>query len=181
MSEFFVGQIMLTGFGFAPKQFAQCNGQLLPIHQNTALFSLLGTYYGGNGSTNFALPDLRGRAATGFGSSADPAWSPAPFQLGQVGGSESVTLLPGNLPTHAHAMNASTNPGNSRIPAGRLFATSTNTTAPAALYGPADGTTVAQNAQTVGSAGGTQPHPNMQPYGVVNFCIALGGTFPSRN
>ena len=126
MSEFFIGQIMMAGFSFAPKYFGQCNGQLLPIAQNQALFSLLGTQYGGNGTTTFALPDLRSRTPIGYASSVDPGWQPPAVQIGQTGGVENVTLLQTNIPAHTHAMNASTSPGDNRIPATRVFATSTN-------------------------------------------------------
>ena len=181
MSDFFVGQIMMTGFNFAPKSWALCNGQLLPINQNQALFSLLGTQYGGNGTTNFALPDLRSRTPIGYASSVDPSWKPPSVQIGQVSGVENVTLLSTNLPSHTHAVNASTTAGDNRSPSTRVFATSTNTSAPVNLYGPSSGTLVPLNAQTVSPAGGNQPHANLQPYSVINFCIALSGIFPSRN
>jgi len=181
MSEFFIGQIMMAGFSFAPKYFGQCNGQLLPIAQNQALFSLLGTQYGGNGTTTFALPDLRSRTPIGYASSVDPGWQPPAVQIGQTGGVENVTLLQTNIPAHTHAMNASTSPGDNRIPATRVFATSTNSAAAANLYAPSSGTAVVMNAQSVAPAGGNQPHPNLQPYTTINFCIALQGIFPSRN
>jgi len=182
MSEFFIGQIMMTGFNFAPKFWALCNGQLLPINQYQALFSLLGTQYGGNGTTNFALPDLRSRTPIGYASSVDPGWQPPSVQIGQAGGVENVTLLSTNLPSHTHALNASNTAGNSRNPAGRLYATSTDSVPPAAnLYAPSTGALVPLNPQSVSPAGGNQPHPNMQPYSVINFCIALSGIFPSRN
>ena len=174
MSEFFIGQIMMTGFSFAPKSWAQCNGQLLPIAQNQALFSLLGTQYGGNGITNFALPDLRSRTPVGYASSV---------QIGQSSGAENVTLLSTNLPSHTHSVNASTTAGDNRNPSTRVFATSTNTSpnAPVNMYAPSTGALVPLNAQTVSPTGGNQPHPNLQPYSVINFCIALSGIFPSRN
>jgi len=181
MSEFFIGQIMMAGFNFAPRFFALCNGQLLPIAQNQALFSLLGTQYGGNGTTNFALPDLRSRTPIGYASSVDPSWQPPSVSIGQSGGQESVTLLGVNLPSHTHAAQASTSPGDNRSPFDRVFATSTGGSPPANLYGPSNGALVSLNAQSVASAGGNQPHPNLQPYTVINFCIALSGVFPSRN
>lgn len=183
MSEFFIGQIMMAGFNFAPKYFAQCNGQLLPIAQNQALFSLLGTQYGGNGTTNFALPDLRSRTPVGYASSVDPSWQPPSVQIGQAGGVENVTLLQTNIPAHTHTMNASTTPGDNRNPITRVFATSTNTAPNPAVspYAASSGPAVALNAQTVSPAGGNQPHPNLQPYTTINFCIALQGIFPSRN
>ena len=182
MSEFFLGQIMMAGFNFAPKNWAQCNGQLLSINQNQALFSLLGTQYGGNGTTNFALPDLRSRTPVGYASSVDPGWQPPYVQIGQIGGVENVTLLSTQLPAHGHAMNATTANGDNRSAAGRVYATSTraNATAPS-LYAAGTGPLVPLHPQTVAPAGGNQPHPNLQPYSVVNFCIALAGIYPSRN
>lgn len=181
MSDYFLGQILMTGFNFAPNNFAQCNGQFLPINQNQALFSLLGTQYGGNGTTNFKLPDLRSRTPIGAGLSADPHWEPTSVQIGEVGGSENVTLLTSNLPPHLHAVNASTSDGDNRIPVGRVYATSTNNSPAVALYASTSGATVAMNPQSVSNAGSTQPHANLQPYEVINFCIALNGIFPSRN
>ncbi len=176
MSEFFIGQVMMAGFNFAPRFFAQCNGQLLPINQNQALFSLLGTQYGGNGTTNFALPNLQSRTAIGYASSVDPGWQPPPVQIGQAAGVETVPLLATNLPGHAHTANATTANGTTRNPNNAIYA---NTSA--ALHGPATGAPVPLNANTVLSAGGNQPHPNVQPYLTINFCIALSGIFPSRN
>jgi len=181
MSEFFIGQIMMAGFNFAPKFWALCNGQLLPINQNQALFSLLGTQYGGNGTTNFALPDLRSRTPIGYASSVDPSWQPPSVQIGQAAGVENVTLLSTNLPAHTHSMNASTSPGDNRNPSTRVFATSTNTSSAANIYAPSTGALVPLNQQTVQPNGGSQPHSNIQPYTTINFCIALSGIFPSRN
>jgi microcystin-dependent protein len=181
MSEFFIGQIMMTGFNFAPRFWALANGQLLPINQNQALFSLLGTQYGGNGTTNFALPNLQSRTPIGYASSVDPAWQPPAVQIGQAAGVENVTLLSSNLPSHTHSVNASTTVGNNRIPSNRVYATSTNTAAPISLYAPSTGAAVPLNPATVAPSGGNQPHPNLQPYSVINFCIALSGIFPSRN
>jgi microcystin-dependent protein len=179
MSEFFIGQIMMTGFNFAPKFWALANGQLLPINQNQALFSLLGTQYGGNGTTNFALPDLRSRTPIGYASSVDPGWQPPAVQIGQAAGVENVTLLSTNLPAHTHAMNASTTAGDNRIPSNRVYAT--NTAATQSLYAPATGPVVPMNPATLAPVGGNQPHPNLQPYSAINFCVALAGIFPSRN
>lgn len=181
MSEFFIGQIMPAGFNFAPKFWALCNGQLLPINQNQALFSLLGTQFGGNGTTNFALPDLRSRTPIGYASSVDPSWQPPSVQMGETGGVENVTLLASNLPTHGHLLNASTSPGTHRSPAGRVFAQGTSSGSAPLPYAPSTGPLVQQNAQSVAPAGGSQPHPNLQPYTVLNYCIALSGIFPSRN
>ena len=182
MSEFFIGQIMMAGFGFAPKFWAQCNGQLLPINQNQALFSLLGTQYGGNGTTNFALPDLRSRTPVGYASSVDPSWQPPSVQIGQSAGVENVTLLSSNLPAHTHGVNASTTNADSRPPTGRVFATSNNAGGSAiSIYATSNGPLVPLNPASVAPSGGNQPHPNIQPYSTINFCIALSGIFPSRN
>ncbi len=181
MSDFFIGQVIPLGFNFAPKFFAQCNGQLLPINQNQALFSLLGTQFGGNGITSFALPDLRSRTPVGYASSVDPSWQPPSIQIGETGGAENVTVLASNLPAHNHAMNATTAVGSNRVPAGGIHATSTNTGPAVNLYGPSGAGLVGLASQSVGAAGGNQPHTNMQPYATINFCIALTGIFPSRN
>ncbi len=182
MSEFFIGQIMMAGFNFAPKFWALSNGQLLPINQNQALFSLLGTQYGGNGTTNFALPDLRSRTPIGYASSVDPSWQPPSVQIGQASGVENVTLLSTNLPAHSHSVNASTADGSSRVPSNRVFANSINSGGAALpLYASSSGPLVPLNAASVAPSGGNQPHPNLQPYSVINFCIALSGIFPSRN
>ena len=182
MSEFFIGQIMMAGFNFPPRYWALCNGQLLPISQNQALFSLLGTQYGGNGTTNFALPDLRSRTPIGYVSSVDPSWQPPAVQIGQVSGTENVTLLSTNIPAHTHAVNASTANGDNRSAGGRIFATSTNTSSAAPnLYAASTGPLTPLNTQTVAPTGNNQPHPNIQPYTTINFCVALQGIFPSRN
>lgn len=171
MSDYFLGQVMMAGFGFTPKYFAQCNGQLLPIAQNQALFSLLGTTYGGNGVTNFALPDLKGRTPVHFGNSMGDS-----IVLGQQGGVENVTLQPNNMPQHSHFLQATTAPGTTRIPKGNALASSPST----ALYAAAQ-STVSLSQQSVSQTGNTQPHSNLQPYTALNFCIALQGIFPSRN
>ena len=173
MSTPYIGEIRMFGFGRTPNGWQACDGSLLPIAQNQALFSLLGTQYGGNGITNFALPDLRSRTPVGYASSV---------QIGQSSGAENVTLLSTNLPSHTHSVNASTTAGDNRNPSTRVFATSTNTSpnAPVNMYAPSTGALVPLNAQTVSPTGGNQPHPNLQPYSVINFCIALSGIFPSR-
>ncbi|UHQ25055.1 tail fiber protein [Lysobacter sp. 5GHs7-4] len=174
MTEVFLGQIMLTGFPFAPKGFALCNGQLLAIAQNQALFSLLGTMYGGNGTTNFALPNMQSRTPTGAGNSVDPGWNPTPYTQGETGGVENVTLLTSQMPGHNHLVNGTNVAGALRNPTSGLYGTnSTN------IFGPGTGALVPL--QGVGPAGGNQPHPNMQPYTVINFVIALAGIYPSRN
>lgn len=174
MTEVFLGQIMLTGFNFAPKGFALCNGQLLAIAQNQALFSLLGTMYGGNGTTNFALPNMQSRTPTGAGNSVDPGWNPSPYNQGETGGVENVTLLTTQMPGHNHLVNGTNVAGTGRNPTGGLYGTNGSN-----IFGPATGALVPL--QGVGPAGGNQPHPNMQPYTVINFVIALVGIYPSRN
>jgi len=165
MSQPFLGQIMPAAFNFAPRGFAGCNGSLMSISQNQALFSLLGTYYGGNGTTTFALPDLRGRTPIGFEGNA----------IAEAGGTESVTLLQNQLPAHTHSFNGSTNPGGAYDPSSGVFGGSGSLK----IYGSSGGQQVAL-AATIDNAGQTQPHSNMQPYTVLNFCIALNGVFPSR-
>lgn len=174
MTDFFVGQINLFGFNFAPRFWAQCNGQLLAINQNQALFALLGTSYGGNGTTTFALPDLRGRVPISY---SNPSQSPN-FSLGQVGGQETVTLTTAQLPAHTHALAATTQVATRRVPTGRMLATDTSTNAE--YYAP-PGQVTSLSPNSLGSAGGTSPHENRQPYLAMNFCIALSGIFPSRN
>ncbi len=184
MSAFFVGQIMLTGFPFAQKYFAQCNGQLLGISQNQALFSLLGTQYGGDGNTTFALPDLRGRAPVGAGQSLDGGWNPAPYPMGTVAGSESVTIDASAMPLHTHGVNATSAAGTANLPTTpSLYATSNPSGGGSeAIYAPlTSGTQVPLLPATVTSVGGNQPHSNMQPFRVINYNIAMSGIFPSRN
>ncbi|OOG50914.1 tail fiber protein [Rhodanobacter sp. C01] len=176
MSEFYIGQIMLTGFGFAPRGFAQCNGQTMSIQQNQALFSLIGITYGGNGIQTFMLPNLQGRTPTGAGSSVDPGWQPTTYPIGQMSGVENVTLLTGNMPAHAHTATATTQTGTLRNPTNAVYASASES-----LYGPATANQVALNPAQIGMTGGNLPHPNMQPFRVINFNIALSGIFPSRN
>ncbi|NTJ63279.1 phage tail protein [Agrobacterium rhizogenes] len=176
MSEYFLGQIMLTGFPFAPRGFALCDGQLLNVSQNQALFSLLGTHYGGDGVTTFALPNLQSRTPVGFGSSRDPAWQPTPYEIGETGGVESVTLLEQQLPQHIHLATGTTSNGTVRNPGNALYGTNS-----AAIYGASSGGQVVLANQTVTPAGNGQPHDNMQPYDVISYCIALSGVFPSSS
>jgi microcystin-dependent protein len=175
VSEFFIGQVMPTGFNFAPRYWAQCNGALYPINQNQALFSLLGTQFGGDGITNFALPDLRGRTPIGYAGSVDASWQPPLLQMGQKLGSESVTVASGSLPAHSHTLTGSSVRATSADPTGRTFAVRRSGNGFAAAP-----TTAAAGA-AVQSTGASQPHPNMQPFVAINFCIALSGIFPSRN
>jgi microcystin-dependent protein len=174
MSNQYVGEIRAFSFNFAPTGWALCNGQLLPINQNQALFSLLGTQFGGNGTTNFQLPNLQGSVAISMGSS---------FVVGQRLGEATHTLIQGEMPTHTHAMNAFTSPANpTNVPSSSVIlasATTDQTNNPAVLaYGA--GTPNAPMAP-LGAAGGSQPHENRMPYLVMNYCIALVGIFPSRN
>ena len=170
MAEPFLSEIRIMSFGFAPKGWALCNGQLLPINQNQALFSLLGTIYGGNGQTTFALPDLQARVPIHDGSGG---FSP----IGNRGGEQNHTLTMSELPTHTHAFNASTGAAVANTgPANSYLAQSSGVF----LYGAASNVG-AMSPNAIGTAGGSQPHTNMQPYLVLNFCIALQGIFPSRN
>lgn len=167
MAEPFLGEIRMMSFGYAPgpSGWAMCNGQLLPINQNQALFSLLGTTFGGNGQTTFALPDLRGQTPIHVGQG---------FVLGQKGGQQAHTLTLSEMPIHVHAFNASKANATVPIPANNLFGSSNN------MYAAATNLTSIHPA-TVGNTGGSQPHNNMQPYLTINFCIALQGIFPSPN
>jgi microcystin-dependent protein len=175
MSEPFIGEIRMFGFNFPPRGWALCNGQNLSIAQNTALFSLLGTTYGGNGTTTFALPDLRGRVPIHFGQG--PGLSN--YTQGEMAGAETNTLLVGNMPAHSHALNARGGTGDQAGPAGALFAR--DAAGQSAVYSSQspDGTTM--HAQTIGASGGSQPFGIRQPYLVVNFSIALEGIFPPRD
>src|ERR1044072_482071 len=166
MAEPFLSEIRIMSFGYAPRGWAQCNGQLLPINQNQALFSLLGTVYGGNGPNNFALPDLRGNVPTHAG---------ACFTLGQKGGQQAHTLTQSEMPAHNHIVSASSVNGNSDTPQNTLFAQALNV-----YRGAADSATTLSPA-TISNVGGSQAHINMQPYLTVKFCIALQGIFPSPN
>lgn len=164
MLDPFVGEISVTAFNFAPQGWALCNGQLLPINQNAALFSLLGTYYGGNGTTNFALPNLQGRVPLGAGNGLSP------YVVGQNGGEETVILQSSQIPAHNHGVPA----------AGAQTSDRAVGLSPAAggVYGiPSGGASMASTLP----AGNNQPHNNMQPYLTLNFIIALQGVFPSRS
>lgn len=174
MANPFIGQISLCGLDFAPRFWAFCNGQLLAINQNAALFSLLGTQYGGNGQTTFALPDLRGRVAIGMGQGAGLP----NYVIGQTGGSETVTLLATNMPGHTHLLAATTQTATRRVAAGSMLAADTSTNAE---YYAVPGTVTPLSSNAIGSVGGNQPHENRQPYLSLSYCIALSGIFPSRN
>lgn len=170
MSAPFLGEIRQTSFAFAPKGWALCNGQLLPISQNQALFSLLGTTYGGNGINNFALPDLRGRS---------PVHVSPSQQLGTLLGEEAHALSVNELPAHTHGLHGCADLANNTSPSGNV---------PAAkgrggkdIYAPGSSPTQPMSPQAIAPTGGSQPHENMQPFTTVNFIIAMTGIFPSRN
>jgi microcystin-dependent protein len=161
----FLGEIKIVGFNFPPKGWAHCNGQFLPINQNQALFSLLGTMYGGNGQTTFALPDFRGRVPVHVG---------AGFTQGQEGGQEAHTVTMSEMPAHNHFAQASNAAANSNIPLNNLLGTNN-----AGLYSTALNTTLIP--ATITNVGGSQAHENRQPYLVLNFIVALQGVFASQN
>lgn len=178
MSQPYIGEIRAFGFAFAPKHWAFCNGQLLAINQNQALFSLLGTYYGGNGTTTFALPDLRGRAPLHYGQGPGLSY----YAIGEPTGTETVTLLNSNMPSHNHLWAANAAAGDVASPANAFLAGAVdNTSAPKTTYGSAGGPIVPLAPTMLGSTGSNFAHQNMQPYLVLNYCIALSGIFPSRN
>jgi len=165
MAEPFLSEIRIMSFSFAPKGWAMCNGQLLPINQNQALFSLLGTTYGGDGRVNFALPDLRARVPVHEGNG---------HTLGERGGEQAHTLTLSELPQHTHFLNANTGVGQNNPPGAVLGKAATN------MYGPPT-SLAAMGANSVLNTGGSQAHLNMQPFLVLTFCIALQGIFPSQN
>jgi microcystin-dependent protein len=167
MAEPFLAEIRMMSFNFAPKGWSLCNGTLLPINQNQALFSLLGTTYGGNGQTTFALPNLQGSVPIHMGSG---------HALGEIGGEQNHTLTISEMPQHVHGANASSTDGTLGSPSGNLLARA----APANPY-IAPTSQGALNAGTLANTGGSQPHNNMQPYLTISFCIALQGIFPSQN
>lgn len=171
MAEPFVGEIKFFSFDFPPRNWAVCDGSLLSIANNQALFALLGTQFGGNGQTTFALPDLRGRVARHTDRSTPQ---------GTRAGAENVTLIPGQMPQHNHGVAASSAAGSQKNYDGGLFAAPSGEDAK--LYAkPTTGNLQAINPSTVTHVGGSQPHPNCQPSLVGNYCIALNGTFPSRD
>jgi microcystin-dependent protein len=175
MSDPFLGEIRQVGFNFAPKGWAQCNGDLLTISQNTALFALIGDFYGGDGKRTFALPDLRGKftLARGQGQGLSP------YELGQSGGEHEVTLLTSQMPAHTHGVQASSAAGDRESPADATWAQSYFGRVPQPAYTSGD-VAVALAPAASGVAGGSRPHDNMPPYVVLNFIIALQGIFPQR-
>jgi microcystin-dependent protein len=173
MSDPFVAEIRIFPFNFAPRGWAFCNGQLLPISQNTALFSLLGTTYGGDGKSTFALPDLQGNAPMHPGQGSGLSL----HDLGEMSGVEAVTLLQSEIPFHSHNLMSNSSAANRTAPQGNSFARATGATP----YAPVGGQTTTLAVQALATAGGDQPHNNMQPYLTLNFCIALQGIFPPRS
>lgn len=167
MAEPFLSEIRLFSFNFPPKGWALCNGQLLPINQNQALFSLLGTTFGGDGRVNFALPNFRDRVPMHTGNG---------HTLGERGGENAHTVTASEMPLHTHMLNATSGPATGTNPAGAVF----TDTKPSELYNSSDPGAV-MNASTVTTVGGNQPHENRQPFLTLNFCVALQGIFPSQN
>jgi microcystin-dependent protein len=168
MAEPFISEIRIFSFGFPPRGWAFCNGQLLPINQNQALFSLLGTTFGGNGQTNFSLPNLQGKTPIHFGNG---------FTLGETGGEQAHTLNIQEIPAHSHTLNATNaSTANTNLPANNFLSKS----APAEIYASVGNNFQALHPSAVTNIGGSQAHINMQPFITLNFCIALQGLFPSQ-
>ena len=167
----FVAEIRIFGFNFPPRGWATCNGQLLPISQNTALFSLIGTFYGGDGKTTFALPNLQGSVPMNQGQSGGTS----DRTIGEESGSEAVTLLESEMPVHTHALNAVESTATARQPPNQMFAVGEAVS----LYRSAQPNTT-MNPSMLATGGDSLPHNNMQPYLTFNFCIALQGVFPPR-
>ena len=174
MSEPFIGEIRMVGFNFAPRGWALCNGQLLSIASNNALFSLLGTIYGGDGRTTFALPNLQGRVPMHYGSGAGLS----PRLIGEAAGQEAVSLTEAQLPAHTHKARASSLKGNTNSPVGRVWSKDAGVQSATYTSNAADADMAAG---AIAPAGGGQPHNNMPPYLAVNFVIALQGIYPARD
>lgn len=172
MSDSFLGEIKIFSFPYAPRGWALCNGQLMPISQNQALFSLLGTYYGGNGTTNFALPNLQGRASMHVGDGRF---------LGQQGGQAFHTLTSAEVAAHSHGLRASGSNANLLLPSNAIPARVAAPMYSAGAPSDAKETLVNMHPLSIATAGGSQPHENRQPYLTLNICIALQGIYPSRN
>lgn len=171
MAQPYVGEIKMVGFNFAPRGYATCDGQTISIAQNTALFSLLGTTYGGNGQTTFALPNFQGIAPMHWGNGAGLT----PRQIGETSGTQTVTLQSNQIPPHQHSIPASSSGASSTAPS--VFASAVRGTP--AFYAAAGGSPVTM--APTQAAGGSQPHENMQPYLTIMFVIATQGVFPARN
>jgi microcystin-dependent protein len=176
MSNPFLGEIRIVPFNFAPLDWAFCNGQLLSISQNTALFSLLGTNFGGDGKSTFGLPNLQGSAPI------DPGQGPglSLYEIGEVGGVAQVTLLDSEMPAHTHSVSAYAGNGDANNPSGKTWAMSHLGKTPINIYNATGGSGLTMNPGAFAQAGGNQPHNNLQPYLTLNFIIALAGVFPSR-
>ncbi|WP_017328066.1 phage tail protein [Synechococcus sp. PCC 7336] len=171
MSEPFLAEVRMVGFNFAPRGWAFCDGQILPINQNQSLYSLLGTTYGGDGRTSFALPDLRGRTPIHVGASNGTS-----HRQGQKGGEETHTLSAAEMPQHRHTVEVSSTLVNAQTPIGNTLGDNLSTP-----YAPRSTNIANMASGVIANVGGGQGHENMQPYLAVNFCIALQGLFPSRN
>jgi len=179
----YISQVWLFAFNFAPRGWMQCNGQILSIQQYTALFSLLGTTYGGNGSSTFGLPDLRGRVPIGTGQGSGLAY----YQLGQVSGTENVALLPSNLPAHTHTVVSSgsvpvaNSTATSSSPAGNYYAISGSKSVPLNMYAASGSNAMAPNVGVTGVTGASQGIALNNPYVAMTYCICVQGLYPSRN
>ncbi|MCA1326900.1 tail fiber protein [Herbaspirillum seropedicae] len=175
--EYYLGQIIATGFGFVPRNFAPCNGQLLSINTYPKLFALIGNRYGGDGTSNFAVPDLRGRTPVGAGASLDETWQPDPYKSGARDGVETFTLEASHLPGHTHELHASKAlKANLRNPVGNLLGTINERK----LYRTANSKMIRLVDNAVSNVGNNAEHENMQPFQVISFCIALDGLTPPR-
>ena len=178
MADNFLAEIRIFPFNFAPLGWAFCNGQLLSISQNTALFSLVGTQYGGNGTTTFGLPNLQGQAAINQGQGAGLTF----YNVGETAGVVNVTLISNQIAAHTHNVNCYNDVGLNPGPAGNVLASSGADSRGNVLYSAAtSGTTVNMNAAQIGTTGGSQAHNNMSPYLALNYCIAMQGIYPARN
>ncbi|MGA2742627.1 MAG: tail fiber protein [Bryobacteraceae bacterium] len=173
MADPFVGQLLLVGFNFPPNGWAFANGQILSIFQNTALFSLLGTMYGGDGKSNFGLPNLQGNVAIGFGQSPGLQY----YTQGESGGVQNVTLIPSQTPVHNHTPYSATRPATQSTPGGNAFAESTAGN----IYSTSTSPLTPMSAAAISPFGGNQPHNNMMPFVGLNWVIALQGIFPARS
>ncbi len=176
MSDEFVGEIRIFACNFAPNGWALCNGQLLPISQNTALFSLLGTTYGGNGQSNFALPDFQDMAPMHWGQGAGLT----DRFVGESAGVEMLSLIQSEIPVHTHPVIVNEDLGNTSVAAGSLWAEAHRRASAVRMYAPLNASPVTMSPQAAGVAGGGLPHNNMPPYLALNFCIAMQGIFPPR-
>ena len=180
MSQPFLGQVIRVGFTFAPAGWMRCEGQLLPIDQFSALFNLIGTTYGGDGQTTFALPDLRGRVPLSMGQG--PGLSS--YTIGQISGSEAVTLISQQIPQHQHFVNVITSAGSSSTPGPSVLLANEGPQGVSQVftYAPFDqANQTGLNTPSIGASGGNQPHENRQPFLVIRYCIAVEGVFPSQN